>query len=189
MMFLKLAFMIVLLLFSATLCMALLDKHVTKCKLWFWKNDILMAQMVFILFISVHENSVFKTVLVLLYFIFISVLLCFKVVKNQVWDYWKVWFKILQNIEWAGGWVCFTACTEEILQLLCVCYHMELICYNPGYFMLHVLRTVGATGWLVSQKVLSLLWLALLSPGHYSNPCVCALPVPFGKLGDCRGLH
>ncbi|XP_074775774.1 SUN domain-containing protein 1 isoform X4 [Athene noctua] len=35
-----------------------------------------------------------------------------------------------------------------------------------GYFMLHVLRTVGATGWLVSQKVLSLLWLAILSPGR-----------------------
>ncbi|XP_074775778.1 SUN domain-containing protein 1 isoform X7 [Athene noctua] len=38
----------------------------------------------------------------------------------------------------------------------------ESICY----FMLHVLRTVGATGWLVSQKVLSLLWLAILSPGR-----------------------
>ncbi|KAM9555356.1 SUN domain-containing protein 1 isoform 3-T7 [Guaruba guarouba] len=37
----------------------------------------------------------------------------------------------------------------------------ESICY----FMLHGLRTVGATGWLVSQKVLSLLWLAILSPG------------------------
>ncbi|CAM9513672.1 unnamed protein product [Bubo scandiacus] len=35
-----------------------------------------------------------------------------------------------------------------------------------GYFMLHVLRTVRATGWLVSQKVLSLLWLAILSPGR-----------------------
>ncbi|XP_068280257.1 SUN domain-containing protein 1-like isoform X5 [Nyctibius grandis] len=35
-----------------------------------------------------------------------------------------------------------------------------------GYFMLHVLRTVGATGWLVSQKVVSLLWLAVLSPGR-----------------------
>ncbi|XP_068280256.1 SUN domain-containing protein 1-like isoform X4 [Nyctibius grandis] len=38
----------------------------------------------------------------------------------------------------------------------------ESICY----FMLHVLRTVGATGWLVSQKVVSLLWLAVLSPGR-----------------------
>lgn len=45
--------------------------------------------------------------------------------------------------------------------------------------MLHVLRTVGATGWLVSQKVLSLLWLAILSPGYYPNLCVyvCMLPV------------
>lgn len=39
--------------------------------------------------------------------------------------------------------------------------------------MLHVLRTAGATGWLVSQKVLSLLWLAILSPGYYSNLSVC----------------
>ncbi|KAM6054676.1 SUN domain-containing protein 1 isoform 7-T14 [Chlamydotis macqueenii] len=41
----------------------------------------------------------------------------------------------------------------------------ESICY----FMLHVLRTVGATGWLVSQKVLSLLWLTILSPGKAAS--------------------
>ncbi|KAM4765538.1 SUN domain-containing protein 1 isoform 3-T6 [Cyanocitta cristata] len=41
----------------------------------------------------------------------------------------------------------------------------ESICY----FMLHVLRSVGATGWLVSQKVVSLLWLALLSPGRAAS--------------------
>ncbi|XP_039935499.1 SUN domain-containing protein 1 isoform X9 [Hirundo rustica] len=41
----------------------------------------------------------------------------------------------------------------------------ESICY----FMLHVLRTAGATGWLVSQKVLSLLWLAILSPGRAAS--------------------
>ncbi|XP_041893084.1 SUN domain-containing protein 1 isoform X3 [Corvus kubaryi] len=41
----------------------------------------------------------------------------------------------------------------------------ESICY----FVLHVLRSVGATGWLVSQKVLSLLWLALLSPGRAAS--------------------
>ncbi|KFP81402.1 SUN domain-containing protein 1 [Apaloderma vittatum] len=40
---------------------------------------------------------------------------------------------------------------------------------SAGYFMLHVLRTVGATGWLVSQKVLSLLWLAILSPGRAAS--------------------
>ncbi|XP_031982107.1 SUN domain-containing protein 1 isoform X4 [Corvus moneduloides] len=40
---------------------------------------------------------------------------------------------------------------------------------SAGYFMLHVLRSVGATGWLVSQKVLSLLWLALLSPGRAAS--------------------
>ncbi|XP_040976314.1 SUN domain-containing protein 1 isoform X5 [Aquila chrysaetos chrysaetos] len=41
----------------------------------------------------------------------------------------------------------------------------ESICY----FMLHTLQTVGATGWLVSQKVLSLLWLAILSPGRAAS--------------------
>ncbi|XP_023792542.1 SUN domain-containing protein 1 isoform X2 [Cyanistes caeruleus] len=41
----------------------------------------------------------------------------------------------------------------------------ESICY----FMLHVLRTVGATGWFVSEKVLSLLWLAILSPGRAAS--------------------
>ncbi|XP_075021339.1 SUN domain-containing protein 1 isoform X5 [Calonectris borealis] len=41
----------------------------------------------------------------------------------------------------------------------------ESICY----FMLHMLRTVGATGWLVSQKVASLLWLAILSPGRAAS--------------------
>ncbi|XP_064887621.1 SUN domain-containing protein 1 isoform X8 [Columba livia] len=41
----------------------------------------------------------------------------------------------------------------------------ETICY----FMLHVLRTVGETGWLVSQKVLSLLWLAVLAPGRAAS--------------------
>ncbi|XP_066054525.1 SUN domain-containing protein 1 isoform X3 [Chamaea fasciata] len=41
----------------------------------------------------------------------------------------------------------------------------ESICY----FLLHVLRTAGAAGWLVSQKVLSLLWLAILSPGRAAS--------------------
>ncbi|NWZ46799.1 SUN1 protein, partial [Haliaeetus albicilla] len=41
--------------------------------------------------------------------------------------------------------------------------------YYAGYFMLHALQTVGATGWLVSQKVLSLLWLAILSPGRAAS--------------------
>jgi len=39
--------------------------------------------------------------------------------------------------------------------------------------MLDVLQTVGATGWLVSQKVVSLLWLAVLSPGDCLSLCVC----------------
>uniref|UniRef100_A0A8C0BB20 Sad1 and UNC84 domain containing 1 n=1 Tax=Buteo japonicus TaxID=224669 RepID=A0A8C0BB20_9AVES len=41
--------------------------------------------------------------------------------------------------------------------------------HASSYFMLHALQTVGATGWLVSQKVLSLLWLAILSPGRAAS--------------------
>ncbi|XP_034640416.1 SUN domain-containing protein 1 isoform X7 [Trachemys scripta elegans] len=37
------------------------------------------------------------------------------------------------------------------------------------YFMLQVLRTVGATGWFMSQKMLSLLWLAIVSPGKAAS--------------------
>uniref|UniRef100_A0A8C5UA11 Sad1 and UNC84 domain containing 1 n=1 Tax=Malurus cyaneus samueli TaxID=2593467 RepID=A0A8C5UA11_9PASS len=57
------------------------------------------------------------------------------------------------------------ASSKLLLGFIC----STLICYNPGYFMLHVLQTVGATGWLVSQKVLSLLWLAILSPGRAAS--------------------
>ncbi|XP_025909731.1 SUN domain-containing protein 1 isoform X3 [Nothoprocta perdicaria] len=36
-------------------------------------------------------------------------------------------------------------------------------------FIVHMLRTVGATGWLVSQKVLSLLWLPIFSSGRAAS--------------------
>nr|XP_056722344.1 SUN domain-containing protein 1 [Euleptes europaea] len=34
-----------------------------------------------------------------------------------------------------------------------------------GYFWLHALQRTGTAGWLTSKKVLSLLWLAVVSPG------------------------
>ncbi|XP_043380229.1 SUN domain-containing protein 1 isoform X8 [Chelonia mydas] len=37
------------------------------------------------------------------------------------------------------------------------------------YFVLQVLQTVGATGWFMSQKMLSLLWLAIVSPGKAAS--------------------
>ncbi|XP_039348775.1 SUN domain-containing protein 1 isoform X14 [Mauremys reevesii] len=37
------------------------------------------------------------------------------------------------------------------------------------YFVLQMLRTVGATGWFMSQKMLSLLWLAIVSPGKAAS--------------------
>ncbi|KAF7242866.1 SUN domain-containing protein 1 [Varanus komodoensis] len=36
-----------------------------------------------------------------------------------------------------------------------------------GYFLLHLLQRLGATGRFVSRKVVSLLWLAVMSPGCY----------------------
>ncbi|KAM6407612.1 SUN domain-containing protein 1 isoform 4-T6 [Rhynochetos jubatus] len=51
-----------------------------------------------------------------------------------------------------------------------------------SYFMLHTLRTVGATGWLVSQKVLSLLWLAILSPGRAASGMSCLLRTGWYQL-------
>ncbi|XP_032626887.1 SUN domain-containing protein 1 isoform X9 [Chelonoidis abingdonii] len=41
--------------------------------------------------------------------------------------------------------------------------------YKSSYFVLQVLRTVGATGWFMSQKTLSLLWLAIVSPGKATS--------------------
>ncbi|XP_063170938.1 SUN domain-containing protein 1 isoform X4 [Candoia aspera] len=35
----------------------------------------------------------------------------------------------------------------------------------PGYFLIHMLQRMRTAGWLVTQKVLSLLWLAIVSPG------------------------
>ncbi|XP_062999371.1 SUN domain-containing protein 1 isoform X2 [Elgaria multicarinata webbii] len=34
-----------------------------------------------------------------------------------------------------------------------------------GYFLLHMLQRMGTAGWFVSRKVVSLLWLAVVSPG------------------------
>jgi len=50
--------------------------------------------------------------------------------------------------------------------------------------VLHMLRTVGAAGWLVSQKVLSLLWLAILSPGYYRDLCVMSVHVACSFLSE-----
>lgn len=90
---------------------------------------------------------------------------------------------------WAGTESVSLHVEKRTCSSFCVCYHMEFICYNPGYFMLHVLRTAGATGWLVSQKVLSLLWLAILSPGYYSNLCVCVcIACSFWQIRGLQGL-
>ncbi|NXC51446.1 SUN1 protein, partial [Penelope pileata] len=57
-----------------------------------------------------------------------------------------------------------------------------------GYFMLHMLRTVGATGWLVSQKVLSLLWLAILSPGRAASGIFRLLRAGWNRLVTLMSL-
>ncbi|XP_060548834.1 SUN domain-containing protein 1 isoform X2 [Pantherophis guttatus] len=35
----------------------------------------------------------------------------------------------------------------------------------PGYFLLHMLQRMRTAGWLVTRKILSLLWLAVVTPG------------------------
>ncbi|XP_061213046.1 SUN domain-containing protein 1 isoform X6 [Neopsephotus bourkii] len=60
----------------------------------------------------------------------------------------------------------------------------ESICY----VMLHGLRTVGTAGWLVSQKVLSLLWLAILSPGIAASGIFRLLRTAWYKLATLTSL-
>ncbi|XP_074137198.1 SUN domain-containing protein 1 isoform X4 [Sminthopsis crassicaudata] len=38
-----------------------------------------------------------------------------------------------------------------------------------GYFLMQTLQRIGATGWFVSKKVLSFLWLAIVSPGKAAS--------------------
>ncbi|XP_029432947.1 SUN domain-containing protein 1 isoform X3 [Rhinatrema bivittatum] len=38
-----------------------------------------------------------------------------------------------------------------------------------GYFLLQSLRTVGSAGWFMSRKMLSFLWLAIVSPGKAAS--------------------
>ncbi|XP_057272778.1 SUN domain-containing protein 1 isoform X7 [Pezoporus wallicus] len=57
-----------------------------------------------------------------------------------------------------------------------------------SYFMLHGLRTVGTAGWLVSQKVLSLLWLAILSPGIAASGIFRLLRAAWYQLATLTSL-
>ncbi|XP_033920984.1 SUN domain-containing protein 1 isoform X2 [Melopsittacus undulatus] len=57
-----------------------------------------------------------------------------------------------------------------------------------GYLMLHGLRTVGTAGWLVSQKVLSLLWLAILSPGIAASGIFRLLRTAWYQLATLMSL-
>ncbi|XP_065540508.1 SUN domain-containing protein 1 isoform X3 [Lathamus discolor] len=57
-----------------------------------------------------------------------------------------------------------------------------------GYVMLHGLRTVGTAGWLVSQKVLSLLWLAILSPGIAASGIFRLLRTAWYQLATLTSL-
>nr|XP_033819864.1 SUN domain-containing protein 1 isoform X9 [Geotrypetes seraphini] len=41
--------------------------------------------------------------------------------------------------------------------------------HKSSYYLLQCLRTVGAAGWLVSSKVLSFLWFAIVSPGKAAS--------------------
>ncbi|XP_020832986.1 SUN domain-containing protein 1 isoform X4 [Phascolarctos cinereus] len=40
---------------------------------------------------------------------------------------------------------------------------------HTGYFLMQTLQGIGTTGWFVSKKVLSFLWLAIVSPGKAAS--------------------
>uniref|UniRef100_A0A8D0G8U3 Sad1 and UNC84 domain containing 1 n=1 Tax=Sphenodon punctatus TaxID=8508 RepID=A0A8D0G8U3_SPHPU len=47
--------------------------------------------------------------------------------------------------------------------------HFSLNGESLCYFVLHVLQSLGAAGWYVPRKLLSLLWLAIVSPGKAAS--------------------
>ncbi|XP_065416101.1 SUN domain-containing protein 1 isoform X23 [Chrysemys picta bellii] len=71
--------------------------------------------------------------------------------------------KILRLIKYTA--TSFASLLVQLFQMVL----LNLGCEFKGYFVLQVLRTVGATGWFMSQKMLSLLWLAIVSPGKAAS--------------------
>lgn len=71
------------------------------------------------------------------------------------------------------------------------------ICVVPGCFLLRMSQRMRTAGWLATRKILSLLWLAVVSPGyscvrvwadeHASFFCMSSLPFDSGALqGDAN---
>ncbi|XP_025071592.1 SUN domain-containing protein 1 isoform X7 [Alligator sinensis] len=71
--------------------------------------------------------------------------------------------KILQLVKYAA--TSFASLLVQLFQMVLLKLGYEF----KGYFVLRALRTVGTTGWLVSRKVLALLWLAIVSPGKAAS--------------------
>ncbi|XP_040212703.1 SUN domain-containing protein 1 isoform X5 [Rana temporaria] len=56
--------------------------------------------------------------------------------------------------------------------LLVRVYHMVMLKLGyeqKGYYLMQAARSIGAAGWFVSRKVLSFLWLAIVSPGKAAS--------------------
>ncbi|MBN3308053.1 SUN1 protein, partial [Amia calva] len=60
-------------------------------------------------------------------------------------------------------------------QCLCLCFYL-LICnffffilLFVGYYLFQAVRTIASAGWFVTKKLLSVLWVAVVSPGKAAN--------------------
>ncbi|XP_075686406.1 SUN domain-containing protein 1 isoform X5 [Rhinoderma darwinii] len=61
---------------------------------------------------------------------------------------------------------------SSLTALLVNLFHMTMLKlrYEPkGYFLMQAVRGAGAAGWFVSRKMLSFLWLAIVSPGKAAS--------------------
>ncbi|XP_068100699.1 SUN domain-containing protein 1 isoform X5 [Hyperolius riggenbachi] len=58
-----------------------------------------------------------------------------------------------------------TALLTNVLQMVMLKVGYE----QKGYFLIQAARSAGAAGWFVSRKVLSFLWLAIVSPGKAAS--------------------
>ncbi|XP_031749554.1 SUN domain-containing protein 1 isoform X7 [Xenopus tropicalis] len=60
--------------------------------------------------------------------------------------------------------------------------------YYTGYLLLQAVRSVGAAGWFVSRKMLSFLWLAIVSPGRAASSLLWWLGTGWYQLATLVSL-
>ncbi|XP_018091890.1 SUN domain-containing protein 1 isoform X9 [Xenopus laevis] len=65
---------------------------------------------------------------------------------------------------------------------------LKLGCDLKGYLLLQAVRSVGAAGWFVSRKMLSFLWLAIVSPGRAASSLLWWLGTGWYQLATLVSL-